>query len=188
MSAPTYDAAGEADARTGTDAPERRVISEKAIAEMEALHRDVLATKPSKPWTPRSSRRRYREARVAESDFLRALGFADWEQFDALVRSGRPVVPQPQPHAGPAAELPGAEMFVDLVAAEPAERIGEAPLDLVVIADLLRLVLHQLADTRVDLEVLQASSARADEVLDRALTEIVALRLELIVAARRASS
>jgi hypothetical protein len=185
MSAPTYDAAGEADARTGTDAPERRVISEKAIAEMEALHREVLATKPAKPWTPRSSRRRYREARVAESDFLRALGFADWEQFDALVRSGRPVVPQPQ--AAPRTEFDD-ECFVDLVAAEAAERIGESPLDLVDIADLLRLVLHHLADTRVDLEVLRASSARADEVLDRALTEIVALRLELIVAARRASS
>ena len=178
MSAPTYDAAGEADARTGNDAPERRVIGEKAIAEMEALHREVLATKPAKPWTPRS-RRRHREARVAETDFLRALGFANWDQFDALVRSGRPVVPQAE--AGPDAGL-----FVDLVAAEAAERIGELPLDLVDIADLLRLVLQQLADTRVDLEALRTSSARADEVLDRALTEIVALRLELIVAARRA--
>jgi hypothetical protein len=179
MSAPTYDAAGKTEAGTEEDVPERRVISEKAIAEMDQLHREVVATKPPKPWSPIALRRRHRDARVAESDFLRALGFEDWETFDAYVK------PEPEPEP---------EVDVDLVRAEAeellsrAERRGpeEPPVDLIDIAELVRVVLHQLGDTRADLRTLQASSARVDEVLERALLEIVALRLELIAMASRA--
>lgn len=185
MSASTYDAAGETEARTEGAFREHRVISQKAIAEMELLHAEVVATKPPKPWSSISLRRRHQAARVAEADFLHALGFEDWDTYVTFVNPRLASVLNAEPEAAP---------VVDVVAAEAAvratgERDPAAPVpDLVDVVELLRQVVDDLADTRTDLQVLQASSARVDEVLDRALMEIVALRLELMVAARRAGN
>jgi hypothetical protein len=187
MSAPTYDAAGETEARTGGAVPEHRVISQRAIAEMDVLHREVLATKPPKPWSPIALRRRHRAARVAEADFLRALGFEDWETYVAFVNPQLASVLRSDPDPAPDVDLVAPETAARVPGAD-GHRLDEGAPDLGDIAELVRLVLHQVAETRADLRVLQASSAHVDEVLDRALMEIVALRLELIVAARRAGT
>jgi hypothetical protein len=185
MSASTYDAAGATGGSGVEQRLERRVISEKAIAEMNLLHQEVVATKPAKPWSSIALRRRHRDAREAESDLLRVLGFENWDAFDEQV-NGK-AEPALDAQAGPTAGVDVAGEVAELALVPDQRGSAEPPLELGEVAELVRLVLHQLAETRADLNALQVSSAHVEDVLDRALLEIVALRLELIVTARRAS-
>lgn len=139
------------------------------------MHAEVVdAVANVKPWRAGAARHRLRAAKVAESDLLRALGFADWSAFlDYLGDSEEPSV---------VAEDEFAAVDLDLVvehAADEAAGVGE------IATGEVEHLAALLAGTRAQVIALHGSVAELSSQLERVLLETVALRLELMVAQRR---
>ena len=158
-----------------------RSVTEKHVAELRELHNEVAAAAEALTrWRAGSSRRRLRDARTAEADFLHALGFPDWAAFEDYLRR--------HPELALAADDVGFDdVDIDLVAEHAAdESDGFRAVDLAPIApagDAEHLA-ALLAETRAHVAALHGSVAELNEQLERVLIETVALRLELMVAQR----
>ncbi|HET9727772.1 MAG TPA: hypothetical protein VFR41_00045 [Acidimicrobiia bacterium] len=69
----------------GPDAP-RAALGPKIVAEVRALHAQSAATAPGRRRPFSRGWRSWRDAVQAERDVLRALGFDDYDSFEAVVR------------------------------------------------------------------------------------------------------
>jgi hypothetical protein len=155
----------------GAGPGERPNLRASTIDSLYELHAEVeAATDAMRTFSGPAARRRLRDAKAAEADLMRVLGFASWEEFIRF--AGPPQQPD-----------------IDLVAEEAAEAAGVGNTrDLESLLTELRAARAELAALRVDVGSLHDALREARDDTERVLLEVVALRLEFVVQERRRAS
>jgi hypothetical protein len=91
------------------DPGRQHAISDRLVAEVHRLHLEVeMQLAATRPWSGLAARRRVRDARYAETDLLRVLGFASYDELVGVV--GLPVLSAPSREVPPVAPAVAVEI------------------------------------------------------------------------------
>jgi hypothetical protein len=160
--------------------PQRRA---QTLAELQHLHAAAGAAAGAiRPWSGPEARRRLRAARRAEADLMRVLGFAAWSDVCAYL----------DVHPVPAGPTPAPEGAADDDRVRELEHaLGLAHAEITRLRDAAgapddatHLLAEELRRLRAELATVRADIVEFAQQIDCAAAEIVALRLEVLVATR----
>ena len=218
---------GQADGADSRPRPPA-AISDRLIAEAQQLHAlaDELS-QTTKVWSRPAARRQLREAKYAEADLLRVLGFDSYREFSAVVTR---FAQMPAPEAETATAIPaesavtatpsptspsavtsapddartreleralGAalaeieELRTKLAVGRPGVVADAPPAPAPVVTDeegLVRSFVVDLERATAEVEALRATIREVHEMAVATAAELIAAKLEVIVAQRRATA